>query len=235
MFIGFVLVALNPAHTRALFEMFQQAYRDKAHGRSFLTSNSDKIDFLGLLTTVETSSSSKATTLEPTTQSENTYLETITSDASTEAVEETTNTATDYPSSDEYDITLGIIEGTETTSESGLATSDASVEMISSTEQLTTLPISTPQPSTTVITTTTKAPENLCKEVLAHILPEAPAVKPSSSTNDKATNALLIWLRQHLRASHMSSSTLHGELTTASQLSTINDDLDEVTAEANTE
>ena len=210
-----LFIALHPAHTQALFEILQQAYRTKAHGRSFLISNNEKIDFLGLLTTAETISVTELPTLEPVTEVDGLQLSTAVPDRSTGTLEETTGSAFDYPSSDEDDITLGMVEHTETTSESTTFTSTA---------EITTAPTNTlEQP------TTTKAAKDLCKEVLAHILPQAPPIVKSSPTKVKATNTLLTWLRQHLRASSPTSSTLSSESTTAFQPSPMDDDTDEAT------
>ena len=65
-FFMLILLALLPAHTQALFRLFQDAYHRQARGRSFLTSDDDHIDFLKLLITSTISSSSVTTTITTT-------------------------------------------------------------------------------------------------------------------------------------------------------------------------
>jgi len=54
--------ALVPVHTRVLFDILQEAYRVKARGRSGLRSHNDQVNFPGLLTTNNASSSLSHTT-----------------------------------------------------------------------------------------------------------------------------------------------------------------------------
>ncbi|CAF1234878.1 unnamed protein product [Rotaria sordida] len=49
--------SLIPVHTRVLFDILQEAYRVKVHGKSAMNSNNDHIDFVSLLTTNGASSS----------------------------------------------------------------------------------------------------------------------------------------------------------------------------------
>ncbi|CAF3039703.1 unnamed protein product [Rotaria sp. Silwood2] len=53
--------SLIPVHTRVLFDILQEAYRAKAQGKSTIHSNNSPVDFWGLLTTNDASSSSDTT------------------------------------------------------------------------------------------------------------------------------------------------------------------------------
>jgi hypothetical protein len=48
-------IALLPVHTKALFDLLQQAARRQTHGRAFIDSNKEQIDLLSLLTNYESS------------------------------------------------------------------------------------------------------------------------------------------------------------------------------------
>jgi hypothetical protein len=77
-----IIVALSPVHTRVLFDMLQEAYREKSNRKSLIGSENGQIDFIGLLSAPTTSMPVTSTIVEIETtfitdQSETTEIEHI--------------------------------------------------------------------------------------------------------------------------------------------------------------